>query len=74
MEGVVKPSPSGSNLNAMQNAVDPIDWDKVGRLYKPESAVQHIVSQEIKRLENGFNQNIENQDVQNEEKFKAKKK
>ena len=30
--------------------VEHIDWDKVGKIYKPESAVEHIASKEMMRL------------------------
>ena len=35
-----------------------IDWEKVGKIYKPESAIEHIVSKEMDRLKQGFEQNI----------------
>jgi hypothetical protein len=52
MEGSVPPgqSPSKSNLMDGQS----IDWKKVGKIYKPESAVEHIISSEMKRLNIGL--------------------
>lgn len=38
--------------------VEAIDWKRVGRLYKPDSAVDHIVNKEMQRLRESFNQNI----------------
>ena len=53
------------------NAGDKIDWEKVGRIYKPESAVEHIVAKEMGRLKMAFDQTIEVQDTTIEEKHKA---
>ena len=39
-----------------------IDWEKVGRLYKPESAIDHIVNKEMTRLRMAFEKNIVTQD------------
>lgn len=51
-----------------------IDWQKVGRLYKPESAIDHIVNKEMTRLRMAFEQNIVTQDQALEDKFKPAKK
>ena len=53
--------------------IEHIDWEKVGKIYKPESAVDHIINKEMSRLKKAFNQNMDNQDTSNEEKFKKKK-
>jgi len=37
-----------------------IDWKKVGKIYKPESAVEHIISQEMKRLNVGLGLSLTN--------------
>lgn len=47
-------SPAASHKSAA------IDWDKVGRIYKPESAVEHIISQEMGRLRNALDMSINN--------------
>lgn len=31
--------------------VDPIDWEKVGKIYKPESAIEDILKKEMNRLQ-----------------------
>ena len=51
--------------------IDAIDWDKVGKIYKPESAIEDIISREMGRLGKAFEMNIEQQDVELEEKHKA---
>jgi hypothetical protein len=48
-----------------------IDWEKVGKIYKPESAMQTIIDKEMKRLQMAFDTKLENQD---EEMIKNKKK
>jgi len=30
--------------------VEPIDWEKVGKIYKPESAIEDIIAKEMNRL------------------------
>ena len=42
MEGSVAPGLSPSKANLMDG--QSIDWKKVGKIYKPESAVEHIIS------------------------------
>lgn len=49
---------------------DKIDWDKVGRIYKPESAIDHIVQKEMTRLKLAFDSQIDTQDASLEEKLK----
>lgn len=39
--------------------IDAIDWDKVGKIYKPESAIEDIISREMGRLGKAFEMNIE---------------
>ena len=34
--------------------IDHIDWDKVGKIYKPESAIEDIISREMGRLGKAF--------------------
>ena len=63
-----------SNLNNKSSErIENIDWEKVGRIYKPESAVESIINGEMGRLRKAFEQLADNQDVANEEKFKKKK-
>ena len=31
--------------------IEKIDWDKVGKIYKPESAIEDIVAREMGRLQ-----------------------
>ena len=77
MEGTVPP---GGGTGVQPNEASQlgegksIDWDKVGKLYKPESAVEHIVSQEMKRLNVGMGLSLNNQDIDIEERAKNKKK
>jgi len=33
-----------------EKKIDTIDWDKVGKLYKPESAIEDIINKELKRV------------------------
>ena len=49
--------------------IDAIDWEKVGKIYKPESAVEHIVNKEMGRVKQAFDINIEAQDEKNAEMF-----
>ena len=42
--------------------VSQIDWDKVGKIYKPESAIEHIIGKEMGRLQQALDQKIEMQD------------
>jgi len=51
-----------------------IDWEKVGKIYKPESAVEHIVSKEMARLQKAFDSVLETQDGELEERAKGGKK
>ena len=48
-----------------------IDWDKVGKIYKPESAIEDIINREVSRLGKAFDMQIGAQDIEMEEKFKA---
>lgn len=72
MEGSVPPGKSASQSQLADGQA--IDWNKVGRIYKPESAVEHIISSEMKRLNIGLGLSLNQQDEENEEKFKNKKK
>lgn len=68
-----KPGSAGNQDS--QPKIDAIDWDKVGKLYKPESAIEHIVSREMGRLSKGFAQQIDLMDIELEDKYgKGKKK
>ena len=53
---------------------DPIDWDKVGRIYKPESGITDIISKEVGRLRTAFDVTSEAQLEGQEEKMKTQKK
>ena len=50
-----------------------IDWDKVGKIYKPDSAIDHIISKEVSRIRQAMEAKVDLQDKENEEKFKKKK-
>lgn len=52
-----------------QTKLESIDWDKVGKIYKPESAIEEIIGKEIGRLSKGFDMNLAIQDTENEEKY-----
>ena len=54
--------------------IDAIDWDKVGKIYKPESAIEDIINREVGRLGKAFEMSIEAQDAELEEKHKGGKK
>lgn len=54
--------------------VEAIDWEKVGKIYKPESAIEDIISREVGRLGKAFEMSIEAQDAELEEKHKGGKK
>lgn len=54
--------------------IEAIDWDKVGKIYKPESAIEDIIGREMGRLGKAFEMSIEAQDVELEEKHKGGKK
>ena len=78
MEGVEPPGmdaeedeepPLGEDESAPK--IDAIDWDKVGKIYKPESAIEDIISREVGRLGKAFEMSIEAQDVELEEKHKG---
>ena len=47
------PEKSGS-ISPTSN-IDIIDWQKVGKIYKPESAIEHIINKEMDRLKSAFN-------------------
>lgn len=65
----------GSVMEEEENKVDSIDWDKVGKIYKPESAIEDILNKEMKRLNMAMHEQIDAQDVELEEKYnKGKKK
>jgi hypothetical protein len=49
----------GSAVGADGQKLDPIDWDKVGKIYKPESAIEDIVAREMGRLQNALDQKID---------------
>lgn len=76
------PSLQKSDMNASKDGKtpdldskgDPIDWDKVGRIYKPTSAITDIISNEVGRLRNAFDVNSEAQLENHEDKMKTKKK
>ena len=51
-----------------------VDWDKVGKIYKPDSAIEDIVAKEMNRLSQAMQQTIDSQDVDLEEKYKGAKK
>jgi hypothetical protein len=70
----VTPQNQSQSQEAEEEEDPNIDWQKVGRLYKPESAIDHIVNKEMSRLKNAFDQNIDIQDTVLEEKFKNPKK
>ena len=40
-------------------AVDAIDWEKVGKIYKPESAIEDILKKEMSRLQTALDQKID---------------
>jgi len=65
---------SGMNNVEMENEDAGVDWQRVGRLYKPESAIDHIVNKEMTRLKQAFETKIHSQDTELEEKFKNPKK
>ena len=54
--------------------VDAIDWDKVGKIYKPESAIEDIINREVGRLGKAFEMQIAAQDAELEERHKGGKK
>ena len=58
----------------MDSKGEPINWQKVGRIYKPGSAIEDIVEKEVGRIKRSFNHSIEEQDVALEEKNKNLKK
>tara|TARA_B110000285_G_C15103026_1_gene606164 strand:- start:94 stop:312 length:219 start_codon:yes stop_codon:yes gene_type:complete len=72
MEGSVPPGTHTESKKLLTDG-NSIDWNKVGKIYKPESAVEHIISSEMKRLNLGMGLSLNNQDEENEEKFKKKK-
>ena len=66
MEGVEPPGmdaeedeepPIGEDESAPK--IDAIDWEKVGKIYKPESAIEDIISREVGRLGKAFEMSIE---------------
>lgn len=72
----VTPSKLESNHESKENLHSPgqVDWSKVGKIYKPESAIQDILQSEMGRLGKAFDMAIDAQDVDLEEKYKGKKK
>lgn len=60
--------------NPSKKKLDPIDWNKVGKIYKPESAIEDILKNEVNRLEKGYAKAVDNQEVETEEKAKVGKK
>ena len=49
----VKPEGTSDNQGSKAN-LEAIDWEKVGKIYKPESAIEEIVQREMNRLAKGF--------------------
>lgn len=47
-----------------------IDWDRVGRIYKPDSAVDFIVNKEANRMRESFNMRMSGIDKVAEDKQK----
>ena len=66
------PSKIGESQEEAQE-ISSIDWDKVGKIYKPDSAIDHIIGKEMGRLTLALDAKIDLQDQVNEEKFKKKK-
>ena len=58
----------------MDSKGEAINWQKVGRIYKPGSAIKDIVEKEVGRIKHSFNYSIEEQDLALEEKNKNLKK
>lgn len=61
-------------LEEEEKKIESIDWDKVGKIYKPESAIEDILNKEMKRLNMAMHEQIDAQDVELEEKYKGGKK
>jgi hypothetical protein len=51
-----------------------VDWSKVGKIYKPESAIEDILAKEMGRLGKAFDMAIDAQDEEMEEKYRGSKK
>ena len=54
-------------------APDAIDWEKVGKIYKPESAIEDILKKEMERLQAALDQKIDIQELDLETKHMKKK-
>ena len=54
--------------------MEPIDWEKVGKIYKPESAIEDILSREMNRLQNALDQKMDIQEKDLETKHATAKK
>lgn len=50
-----------------------LDWKKVGKIYRPESAIEDIIAQEVGRMNKALDINLDSQLVDLEEKLKKKK-
>ena len=48
-----------SNRSSAGKTGDKIDWAKVGKIYKPESAIEDILAKEVTRLSKGFEMSID---------------
>ena len=60
MDGSVVDGAMGSVDGADEQKIDVIDWDKVGKIYKPESAIEEIMNREMNRLQQAVDMSIEN--------------
>jgi hypothetical protein len=76
VNGQEAPTPEGADASPVPESakIDHIDWDKVGKIYKPESAIEDIISREMGRLGKVFEMQIDAQDTELEDKYKNAKK
>lgn len=48
--------------DSQSGKIEAIDWEKVGKIYKPESAIEDIIAKEMNRLQTALDLNMEMQD------------
>ena len=74
--GQATPQLEGSKQESKENlnSSGQVDWSKVGKIYKPDSAIEDILQKEMGRLGKAFDMAIDNQEVELEEKYRGSKK
>jgi len=71
--GVLTNDPSQAVISNRSSGkpIEKIDWAKVGKIYKPESAIEDILNKEVNRLSKGFEMQIDSMEAELEEKYKG---